>query len=115
MFAIMGIVATYVLPENKNIRIIGIPNRIFFAVGFSIVSVIVEYILNGIGVLTWEYSWWNVKAPWLIFFIGYLPFFVVSFWVYDMKSIKKQTITVSALLAFDAVSLIVFGVVLKWI
>ena len=115
MFAIMGIAATYLLPEDKHTKILGMPNRMFFAVGFSITSVIVEYVLHAAGALTWDYSWWNVKAPWLIFLIGYLPFFLVSFWVYDMKSVRNKVITVSALLGFDLVCLVVFGVVLKWI
>ncbi len=115
MFAIMGIAATYLLPEDKHTKILGMPNRIFFAVGFSITSVIIENVLHAAGALTWDYSWWNVKTPWLIFLIGYLPFFLVSFWVYDMKSVRNKVVTVSALLAFDLVCLVVFGAVLKWI
>ncbi len=115
MFAIMGIAATYLLPEDKHIKILGMPNRIFYAVGFSIASVIVEYVLHAAGALTWDYSWWNVKAPWLIFLIGYLPFFVVSFWVYDMKSIKNKVLVTGSILGFDLACLIVFGAILKWI
>jgi len=62
-----------------------------------------------------RHPWWNARTPWLIFLIGYLTFFLASFWVFDMKSIKKQSTTVSAILAVDVVSLILFGAVLGWI
>lgn len=115
MFAIMGIAAAYALPPDKKLRILGIPNRIFFAVLYSILSVIVEVFLNRAGALTWDYSWWNAKEPWLIFLIGYLPFFVVAFLVYDMERVKNKVITVSAILGFDIACLIVFAGLLKWI
>ncbi len=115
MFAIMGVAVTYALPADRKKKILGIPNRVFYAVAFSITSVIVEYLLHAAGALTWDYPWWNVKAPWLIFLIGYLPFFVVSFWVYDMESIKKKVFVTGTILGFDLACLIVFGAVLKWI
>ncbi|HEX9973951.1 MAG TPA: hypothetical protein VGD14_17910 [bacterium] len=56
-----------------------------------------------------------MKAPWLIFLIGYFYFFAVSFWVYDMTSSKKQAMTVGIIFGFDIICLILFGVILKWI
>jgi hypothetical protein len=47
--------------------------------------------------------------------IGYVPFFVVSFWVFDMKSIKNKIITVGTIFAIDAIALILFMGILKWI
>ncbi|MFZ5597918.1 MAG: hypothetical protein ACOY31_13010 [Bacillota bacterium] len=115
MFAIMGIAAAYSLPEDRKIKILGIPNRIFAAVMFSIASVIVEVVLNKAGVLTWDYAWWSAGAPWLIFLIGYLPFFLVAFWVHDMESVGKKAVTVGSIMGFDAACLIVFGGLLGWI
>ena len=46
--------------------------------------------LNGAGKLAWEYAWWSTSAPLLIFMIGYLPFFLVSFWVYDMPTLRHN-------------------------
>ena len=115
MFAIMGIFACKMLPADKNLKILGIPNRIFFAVTNSILAVIIEIILNLAGLLTWEYPWWNIHAPWLIFLIGYLPFFLVCFWVHDMKSVKNKAIVVGSILGFDLLCLIVFGAILGWI
>jgi hypothetical protein len=115
MFAIMGVFACKMLPANKKLKILGIPNRWFFAVLNSILAVGIEVLLNLAGALTWEYPWWNIRAPWLIFLIGYLPFFVVCFWVHDMKSVRNKVIAVSSILGFDALCLIVFGALLGWI
>jgi hypothetical protein len=115
MFAIAGIVFTKMLPPEADARILGVPNRFFIAVGGSVFCVLVECWLNAVGGLTWEYAWWNARAPWLIFLLGYLPFFIVAFWVYDMKSIRKKAATVGAIYAFDIVCLAIFGGALGWI
>jgi hypothetical protein len=75
----------------------------------------VEVILNSVGALTWDYSWWNAKAPWLIWIAGYFYFYRVAYWVYDMETIKAKAITVGAILGFDLACLIVFMGMLKWI
>lgn len=115
MFAIMGIAAAYTLPKDKTLKILGLPNRIIYAAGYSIAAVIIEIILNAAGALIWDYSWWSISAPWLIFLIGYLPFFLVSFWVYDMESVRKKAITVGTILGFDLLCLIIFAGFLGWI
>ncbi len=115
MFAIAGIAFSKMLPADKKLKILGLPNRLVFAVTGSIFCVFVEVLLNLANALTWDYSWWSVRAPWLIFLIGYLPFFLVSFRVFDMESVKKKAVTVGTILGFDALCLIVFGAVLKWI
>ena len=108
MFAVSGIIWTKMLPPDKSTKILGIPNRWFFAVLGSIFCVIIECVLNSVGALTWDFSFWNIHAPWLIFLIGYLPFFLVAFWVYDMESIKKKAAVVGGILGFDLLCLIVF-------
>lgn len=115
MFAIMGIAAAYTLPKDRTLKILGLPNRIVYAAGYSIAAVIIEMILNAAGALIWDYSWWSISAPWLIFLIGYLPFFLVSFWVYDMESVRKKAITVGIILGFDLLCLIIFAGFLGWI
>jgi hypothetical protein len=115
MFAIAGIVFAKLLLPDAKARILGVPNRLFAAVGGSVFCVLVECWLNAVGALTWDYAWWNVRAPWLIFLIGYLPFFIVSFWVYDMASVRKKVATVGAIYAFDILCLAVFGGALRWI
>jgi len=115
MFAIAGITFTKMLPADRNLRILGVPNRLFFAITGSVFCVFVEYLLNQAGALTWDYAWWNRGAPWLIFLIGYLPFFLVAFWVFDMDGLKRKIGVVSAIYAFDTACLVLFAGVLKWI
>jgi hypothetical protein len=115
MFAIAGIVFVKTLPQYKKLKILGIPNRLFFAIAWSIFTVFVEVLLNLAGMLTWDYSWWNINAPWLIFLFGYFHFFLVSFWVFDMKTIKSKLITVGAIFGFDVLCIVVFGLFLGWL
>jgi hypothetical protein len=105
----------YLILIGLNIEILGLPNRLFFAVAGSVFTVCVEIWLNSIGALTWDYPWWNLGAPWLIFLIGYLPFFLVSFWVYDMARVKRKLAVVGTIYGVDVVALILFAVILKWI
>ena len=115
MFAISGIVFSKMLPKDKKLKVFGIPNRLLFAIFGSIFCVFVEILLNGANALTWEYPWWDANSPWLIFLIGYLPFFLVSFWVFDMKTVRQKATTVGVILGADVLALIVFGAVLGWI
>lgn len=115
MFAIAGIVFSKMLLPDKKTKILGIPNRWFFAVLNSVFCVFVEILLNGVGALTWDYSWWNASAPVLIILFGYLHFFLVAFWVFDMQSLKKKMLTTSVIYAVDVAAVILFGFILNWI
>ena len=115
MFAIAGIAFAKMLPRDKHLKILGVPNRLLFAILGSAFCVFVEVLLNAAGALTWDYPWWNIGAPWLIFLIGYLPFFLVSFWVFDMESLRRKVTTVGVIYTVDIIALILFAVILKWI
>ena len=115
MFACAGIVVAKTFPTDRHAKILGVPNRWFITVSGSAFCVIVELFLNSVGALTWDYWWWNVRMPWLIFLFGYLTFFVVSFWVYDMPSLRQKAVTVTAIFAVDLLCLVTFAGVLKWI
>jgi len=115
MFSISGIVFAKMLSKDKHLKLLGIPNRLLFAIAGSIFCVLVEIWLNQAGKLTWDYAWWSASAPWLIFLIGYLPFFLVSFWVYDMPSLRQKIITVGAIFTVDIVALVLFAGILGWI
>jgi hypothetical protein len=115
MFAIAGVAFGKMLPADKRLKMLGLPNRWAIAIGGAAFCVFVEVLLNAVDALTWDYAWWGARAPWLIFLIGYLPFFLVSFWVHDMESVRKKATTVGAIFAFDIVCLLVFGVILRWI
>jgi hypothetical protein len=115
MFAVSGIIWTKMLLPDRKTKILGLPNRWVVAIAGSAFCVFVEYLLNGVGALTWDYPWWNRGAPWLIFLFGYLTFFVAAFWVYDMKTLKAKLIAVGTIWAVVIASLILFIPILHWI
>ncbi len=115
MFSIAGIAMSKTLPADRSLKVLGIPNRLFIAAAGSVFCVAVEMWLNAANALTWEYKWWSIANPWLVFIIGYMPFYVVSFWVHDMKTIRQKVITVGAIYGFNIVCLVVFAGILKWI
>lgn len=108
MFAIMGIAAAKMLPA-KETRIFGLPNRPVLIALNSAAAVGVEVVLNKVGVLTWDWPWWQPSFPFLIWLIGYVPFFAVCFWVHDMPTVRAKAITVGAIFGIDALALIIFG------
>jgi hypothetical protein len=115
MFLLMGLYAVRLLPKDRHMKILGINNRWALAAGNSVLCVIVEVWLNHIGALTWEWSGWNAHAPWLIWLIGYMPFYVVAYRVHDLPSRKRQIAVVGTLAAVVVVALGVFGGMLGWI
>jgi hypothetical protein len=115
MFAIAGVVFSKMLPLDKSMRILGLPNRLAVAASGSAFCVIVEIWLNHIGALTWDWAWWSARSPIPIFLFGYLHFFLVAFWVYDMESMRKRVNVVGSIYVFNFVCILVFGVWLGWI
>ena len=115
MFAILGIVCIKMLPRDRGMKILGLPNRWFFAVVNSILCVLIEVVLNRLDALVWEYSWWNVPNVFLIFLLGYLPFMVVSFWVYDLEKLRDKILAVAAIFGVDMAAIILFAGILQWI
>lgn len=109
MFATLGVVACLALPRDKKKKILGVNNRVFYAVLFTTLAVIIECFLNWAGVLTWEYSWWSRSCPWLVWLIGYLPFFTMAYFVHDLKTRKSQFITLGIIFGVDILLLVVFG------
>jgi hypothetical protein len=114
MFAIAGIAFGKMLPPDTKQKILGIPNRIFFAITNSAFCVIVEIWLNDIGALTWDWKYWSASSPIPIFLFGYLHFFLVSYWVHDMKTVRAKAITVGIIFGVAIFGLVVFGA-LGWI
>jgi len=115
MFAVAGIIWAKMLHPDKDFKYLGIPNRWVVAIIGSAFCVFVEYLLNAVNALTWDWAWWGRGMPLFIFLFGYLWFFVFAFWVYDMKTMKQKLQTVGAIWAVDILSLILFAGILKWI
>lgn len=115
MFSLVSLSFSKLLPADKTRRIAGVPGRVFVAFCASAVCVSVELMLNAIGALTWEYAWWRAGAPTLFLFGGYLSFFLISFWVYDMPEISRKAAFAGILFGINIVCAVVFAGVLKWI
>jgi len=115
MFAFAGVVWSKMLLPDKKTKILGLPNRWFVAIAGAAFCVFVEVLLNAVDALTWDWSWWDANTPWLIFFFGYLHFFVVAFWVHDMNTMKKKITTVGTIWTIAILLVLVFGLGLNWI
>ncbi|MEV6387411.1 hypothetical protein [Nocardia xishanensis] len=108
MFAIMGVAAAKMLPPRET-RIFGLPNRPVLIAANSAAAVGIEVLLKKAGVLTWEWSWWQPSFPFLIWLIGYVPFFAACFYVHDLRSVRSKALVVGAIFGIDALALIAFG------
>jgi hypothetical protein len=115
MFAIGGIVFVKTLPKDSGERFLGLPNRLTIALGFSIFSVFVEVLLNGTGYFHWDYWWWNFPFVFPIIVFGYLWFFLIAAYVYDLPDNRRRLRVVGAMATLVVTSLILFGTVLGWI
>ena len=115
MFAIAGVVYAKVLPADRHAKLLGMPNRLTIALGFSIFAVFVEVLLNGTGYFHWDYWWWNFPFVFPIVVFGYLWFFLIAAYVYDLSDNRARVRVVGGMAAVVATALIVFGWVLEWI
>jgi len=115
MFAIAGVVWVKILPADRATRLLGVPSRWFLAIAGSVFCVVVEMLLNAAGALTWDYAWWGRSSPIPIVVFGYLPFFLVAFWVHDMDDVRRQARVVAVLSGAVVIALAVFVGALRWI
>jgi len=69
--------------KEKKAKRKAIIKRWIVIVAGSISAVIIEIILNKLGVLTWEKTWWQASFPYILFLIGYVPFFVAAVVIHD--------------------------------
>ncbi len=114
MFALAGIVYTKLLPRDRAVRVLGLPNRLAVALGLSLVSVAVEVFLHATGTFHWKYWWWNVQSLPLIVIFGYLWFYLYAAWVYD-ASPERRRLLLGGLAAVDLGMGLIFGVGLGWL
>jgi hypothetical protein len=117
MFAIAGIIYHNSLSEKRNARIMGLPDRWFWAIGYSAFCVFIECLLNMGGLLIWEYPWWtrSLGGVWLIFLFGYFHFYVAIIFVLGLKTLRVRIIAVGSLYTVAAVANIVCLGFLGWV
>ena len=111
MFSIAGVALSKLLPDDPKQKILGINNRLFFALLNAAFFSFVEIFLAKTPAFVWIYPWWGAFP---VFVTVYIPFFVVSMYSYDWTP-KKQRQIIGGMFAANVVMLIVFAGILKWI
>lgn len=92
MFAVAGLIMSKLLPDDKNMKILGMNNRIFFAIVNAAFFSIFEVFLAGTPAFIWTYSWWG-SIP--VFITTYIPFFLAAFLIYDAKAKTQRNFLLS--------------------
>jgi hypothetical protein len=111
MFSVAGLIFSKILPDDPKLKIMGINNRILFALGNAAFFSVFEIFLATTPAFHWVYPWWGSVT---VFITIYIPFFLAANFAYDWKP-KIQIAWIGSLFAVNAVMLIVFAGVLKWI
>jgi hypothetical protein len=111
MFSIAGIVVCKMMPEDPALKILGVNNRLFFSVVNAALASILEIFLVRTPAFVWVYEWWGAFP---VFITVYIPFFAAACYVHDWRP-RAQKLFIGSLLAVNALGLIVFGGILKWI
>jgi hypothetical protein len=102
MFAIAGFTSK-LLPKDPKAKLLGVNNRIVFAVGGAALFSIIEIFLAWTPAFIWVYPWWGAIP---VFITTYIPFFLASYLIHDAKP-KTQKLFIAGLFALDAVLLAV--------
>jgi hypothetical protein len=115
MFSVAGVIFTKILPEDRELKILGIPNRLFCILSFALFCVFVEVLLNQWGALVWYWPWWRWPNIWLII-AAYACGFWLCAWFYDLKvSLKAKAWLTAATYGIAIVCFLIFAVALQWV
>jgi hypothetical protein len=101
MFSIAGIAMHKLLPQDPAKKILGINNRVLFAVANAAFFSLVEVFLASTPAFIWVYPWWGAIP---VFITTYIPFFVAAFLVPDAKP-RTQRLFIGSLAALNALLL----------
>lgn len=94
--------------EERKTKTKAVLSRIALIVGGSIGAVIIEILLNKCGVLTWEKPWWQPSFPFVLFLIGYVPFYVAAVLIHDLPR-KWQLVGLGIIILIVVLLLIISG------
>ncbi len=109
MFSVAGFMAD-LMPEDKNKKILGINNRIAFAIGNAFFFSVFEIFLASTPAFIWVYKWWGALP---VFITTYIPFFLASNLIYDKprKTQKKFLMIIWGAVAVLLAVLIPLGII----
>lgn len=110
MFSVAGLILSKVLPADKNMKILGINNRILFAVVNAFLVGLIEIPLEASPIFHWVYPWWGMLTVWIFV---YIPFFLAAFLTYDAKP-RTKGIFLGSLYGLNLIMLLLF-IPLGWI
>jgi hypothetical protein len=115
MFSLLGFVFYHSLSGRPKARILGLPEKWFFAIAYSVVCVFVECCLNAAGALVWEYPFWSrsLGGVWLVFIVGYFWFFAWAILALSRPTTKAKVLVAAAPYA-AAIILDVVAACLGW-
>jgi len=102
MFSVAGFTSK-LLPADPKLKILGVNNRVFFAVGSALFFSLVEIFLAWTPAFIWVYPWWGAIP---VFLTVYIPFFLASYLIYDREP-KAQKRWIGALAGLNIVLLAV--------
>ena len=104
MFAVAGFTSK-LLPANKDMKILGINNRIVFAIGSALFFSLIEIFLASTPAFIWVYKWWGAIP---VFITTYIPFFLASYLIYD----KEPTTQKKWIISLAAVNIVLLAVLI---
>lgn len=102
MFSVAGF-SSKLLPEDKNLKILGINNRWFMGIAMALFCSVVEIFLAWTPAFIWVYPWWGAIPVWIT---TYIPFFVGAYLIYDLPG-KKQLKLVGGMVVLNIILLAV--------
>ncbi|MBR3551796.1 MAG: hypothetical protein IKN72_00220 [Clostridia bacterium] len=110
MFSVAGFMSVELLPRDKDKKILGVNNRVLFAIGNALFFSVFEIFLASTPAFIWVYPWWGALP---VFVTTYIPFFLAANLIYDKprKTQKRFLICLWGLVAVLLAVLIPLGVI----
>jgi hypothetical protein len=113
-FAVGILLYLKILPDDRKMKILGIPNRIGFIIGGAFFCFVIELFMNKFNLLIWEYGWWK-----FVVFPGYILIFYLITTAYDILtvrlSLRQKGMLVCSLIVVDIIIFLVLAIWLRWI
>jgi hypothetical protein len=114
MFAVVPIVLFHLLPKERTLRILGIPNRLLIPIVFGLFCVGVEVVLAKTGALVWSWAFWRAPHVWLIC-LAYCGPFAGLVWLYDNLNLRRKRQGMIGAMLLAAGAHLVFANLLGWV
>ena len=114
MFAVVPIVLFHLLPRERTVRILGVPNRLFIPILLGLFCVGIEVVLAKWGVLVWSWAFWRFPHVWLIA-LAYCGPFAGLVWLHDNLSLRRKIQAMIAAIAVAAGAHVLLANVLRWV